>query len=631
MSADKRTTPRSQQRRAPASPSARAFTWHHIVIVLAVVATYWNSLANPFVGDDTAAILDNPQIREWWRLGRILLPGRDSAAAGRPLISLSFAINYALGGVNVWGYHVWNIAAHVTCGLLLYAVLRRTFELPALATFAGGRSAGLSFAAALLWVLHPLNSEVVDYTAQRTESMMAVFFLLTMYCSVRAGASMHAHRWQTAAVISCALGMTCKESMATAPLMIVLFDRVFVFDSLKTAVRSRGRFYAGLAATWTVATVLVASGPRSDSAGFSTGVAPWTYLLNQAVLIPHYLRLVVWPRGLVAVYGWPQPLTIGDAAAGALLVLGLLLLSVMALVRWPALGFLGAWVFVTLAPSSSVIPIATEVGAERRMYLPTMALAVLAVSGVAHLLSAPSRRRWAPVAVGVAAVALATGTIDRNREYVSVLSLGQTSLERRPSAFAHHIVGEELMAAGSHTDALAHLREAARGDSKAHLSLGVELYKLGQMDDAVRELQAFVDTWHMAVRPVPHWQEPLPAEMVTAHRVLAGIFAARMDWPRAEQEARLLAELRPNDVVVLTDLGLTLVSQNKFAEAVPVYRRAVEVDPQNFGAQRNLATVLLDSGNAAEAAVHAQAAVALNPNDPIARDLLTSAQRASRP
>ena len=184
--------------------------------------------------------------------------------------------------------------------------------------------------------------------------------------------------------------------MVTAPLVVVLYDRVFVFDSFRDAIRSRRGLYAGLAATWAVLAALMWSGPRSAVGGFSTGISPWTYLLNQAQMIAHYLRLTVWPRSLVVFYGWPVALTLGDVLPYALLVTALLAATIVALVRAPALGFLGAWFFMTLAPTSSVVPIATEVGAERRMYLPLLALIVLVAVPVQRGCGDGTRRRASP-------------------------------------------------------------------------------------------------------------------------------------------------------------------------------------------------------------------------------------------
>src|SRR4029434_7381145 len=113
----------------------------------------------------------------------------------------------------------------------------------------------------------------------------------------------------------------------------------------------------------------------------ASGVSPWTYLLKQPTGISRYLFLVVWPSSLVVFYGWPLPVTFVEVLPYALLIGCLFLVTVAAWFRYPAWGFLGLWFFITLAPSSSIVPIATEVGAERRMYLPPLPVAVFAGVG----------------------------------------------------------------------------------------------------------------------------------------------------------------------------------------------------------------------------------------------------------
>jgi hypothetical protein len=123
----------------------------------------------------------------------------------------------------------------------------------------------------------------------------------------------------------------------------MLYDSTFVFNGVREAVRNRWRLYGGLVLTWVVLAYLNVPGPRSGSAGFSAGVGPWTYLVNQAVMIVQYLRLTFWPTSLVINYGSPMALTLTQVLPKAVAVGALLLLTLLALVRWPAMGFLGAW------------------------------------------------------------------------------------------------------------------------------------------------------------------------------------------------------------------------------------------------------------------------------------------------
>jgi len=628
------------------------------LIVLAGVLVYSNSLSGPFVYDDQLSIVENRYIRQLSSPSRLFFPERELPVAGRPLVNVSFAINYAIGGLEVRGYHVWNIAIHIFCALLLFGVVRRTLDLPRLRERFAGRSTTLAFASALIWMLHPLNTEAVDYLTQRTELMMGLFYLATLYAAIRGASARRPGVWQTVSVLSCALGMGCKESMATAPLMVVAYEAIFVVDSLKDAVRSRWRFYAGLASTWLILAALLRSGPRVHSAGFSAGVHPWTYLLNQTVMITEYLRLALWPRSLVLNYGSPLPLSLGDVMPYALLVVVLLLITVAALFRQPKLGFLGAWFFVTLAPTSSIVPIATEVGAERRMYLPLAGLAVLAVVG-ASLLWNHLRNRWleratpataraasisAVLAVALVSTAFAAGTVVRNREYASALSLARTVLERRPSSIAHYMMGTSLMDVGDHDGAVMHLREAISGDPRAHYSLGLELFKQGKLDEAIRELDVFAR------------EKPLLLEVVPARTVMGRAFLAQQKWADAVAQFRLvlmmtplnteaeglLAEAlfrqqsfdeaavhyraylkyRPNDPNMLGNLGISLAASGKNDEAIAAFQRAVELTPEDGGAERNLANALLDNRDFRGAALHAQRAVMLRPDDPVVHDLL---------
>jgi tetratricopeptide (TPR) repeat protein len=588
--------------------------WHAWAIVLAVALTYANSLNGPFVLDDEAAVAQNPQIQSL-SPGRALWPDAESPVAGRPLVNLSFALNYAAHGLDVRGYHIVNIVLHLTCALLALGLIRRTLQLPHGGGLTGGHAENFACAAALIWAVHPLNSEVVDYVTQRSESMMAACLLITIYAANRSVTDRRTGAWQAVAMVSCALGMLCKETMAIAPVLVALYDRVFVFESWKDAFRLRGRLYAGLAATWIVLAVVVSSAPRAGSVGLSSGVSPWTYLLNQTQMIARYLRLAVWPDQLVVFYGWPVPLKLGDVFPYALGLTVLAAATVVALVTAPVLGFLGAWFFLTLAPASSVVPIATEVGAERRMYLPLLSVVVLAVLLFDRIWShwgsgRINSRRFVAIpallVVGVAG-ALAATTVARNREYASRLSLAQSVVDRRPTGVAYHVLGEQLMTALRDADAVMPLTEAViRGDTRAGYPLGVALANTGQLNDAFDRLDAFVRTSQLPYRPVPRWLEPPRAEVVRARVLMARILATRREWSAATEQAGEALTLAPADseakqvmVQALMNFGLARVAAGDINAAVEAFRRATELDPANEGARNLLAIALKDQQAAA--------------------------------
>lgn len=599
-------------------------------LALAVAATYANSLSIPFVLDDEATVVQNLRIRDLSRLDQVLVPAADSPIAGRPLASVTFALNYAAGRLDVRGYHAVNIALHLLCALMLLVIVRRTLGLPRLRASLGVDPTAAALAAALLWALHPLASEVVNYLSQRTESLMALCYLLMIYAAMRAAGSLAPRRWEAVAVVACAAGALAKESIVTAPLMVAAYDRVFLFDSWRASWAGRRRLYYGLAGSLGLAAIVIASGAREAVVGFSSGVSPWTYLLNQAEIIIHYLRLTIWPDALVVFYGWPRDVTFGDVAPSFTFIGALIVLTAVALWRWPALGFLGAWFFTTLAPASSIVPVATEVGAERRMYVPLMALAVLAAAGVSGALRRLDvRASWAPVAVVLPVVgALAVATVMRNREYASGVTLARTVVERRPTAVAHHYLAEQLLLAGNGGEALPHLRESvAGGNSRAAYVLGRLLFEQGKHEEAIPHLEAFVRTSELPYRLVPRWLEPPITEVVPARLVLGQAYAVKGDWGRVEEQGERILQLVPTHPGAHGLLGDVMFAREQWAQAADHYRRYLARQPADTGALINYGIARVAVGDLDDAVDAFGRATRIDPANARARQLLTLAEQ----
>ncbi len=284
---------------------------------------YFNSLSAPFIFDDEVAVVANPAIRS---ISGAWSQPRDTPLAGRPVAALTFAINFAASDVDPAAYRATNIAIHIACALVFFGLLRRTLLLPRLKSRFGGAATDLAFGAALLWAVHPLTTDAVTYITQRTESLMALCYLSTLYASLRS-AERRSPLWAVAAVAACAIGMGAKESMATAPLMVILYDRIFLFDSFRAAAALRWRLYLGLMLTWLFLAFQLAAGPRAGSAGFSTAVSVWTYLLNQSVMICRYLRLAAWPTDLAITYGAPVPYALSDVLLESAVVVALVVVD----------------------------------------------------------------------------------------------------------------------------------------------------------------------------------------------------------------------------------------------------------------------------------------------------------------
>ena len=435
-------------------------------LAAAGLAAYYGSFHGAYFLDDYGCLVGNASLAELWPAASDVPHGLQRRPVGR----LSFWLNYQLGGLDPWGYHLVNLWIHLAAGLTLFGLIRRTLELPGVSSRLKERSVAIGFFAALLWLVHPLNTESVTYVVQRLESLMGLLFLACWYSLLRGATSAAASRpWYCAAVACFWLGVGTKEVMIAALPVLLLFDRIFLSHSWRAVLVRRWTVYAGMApvALW-LAHVLTA--PPADgqvSAGFQLpGVTSWHYLLTQSEVILYYLHLAAWPVDLCFDYGWPVVRSPREVFWPLVIVGSLFVGCLMWLPRRPRILFPVAAFFLVLAPTSSIMPIA-DVAVEHRMYLPLAGLIVLTVVAVQWagdaLFVNPVRRRYATVLFSCAALLLATHTFARNRLYADPIAMWADAAGDAPhNARAVSNLGSALCRAHRFAEGEWHLRQAVQ-------------------------------------------------------------------------------------------------------------------------------------------------------------------------
>jgi hypothetical protein len=158
------------------------------VILGSTVIVYLSSFQGVFVFDDIHAIVENPYVRRLWPLGQAMRAPPQSSVSGRPIVSLSLALSYAVSGLRPWGYHAFNLAVHLGAAALLFGLIRRTLLSDCLGGRCAARAAPLAAAITVLWAVHPLQTESVTYVIQRAESLAGFFLLAVLYCLCRGAA-----------------------------------------------------------------------------------------------------------------------------------------------------------------------------------------------------------------------------------------------------------------------------------------------------------------------------------------------------------------------------------------------------------------------------------------------------------
>jgi len=560
---------------------------------------YLNSFRGKFVFDDIDALVDNPFVQAPWRFwfhssGKSLTPQMASLAV-RPVVALSFAANHRLGGVLTWGYHAVNVVIHVLAAMVLFGLVRRTLEIERFRDRFARSSRWLAFAVALLWEVHPLQTESVTYIVQRSESLMGLFYLLTFYCALRAHSSTRPARWRAGAVVACALGMGSKEVMATAPVLIVLFERAFLFESFGLAFRRQWKFYSQLAATWAILLAFSPLRVTNASAGFGLKeLSPREYAQSQFGVITHYLRISFWPSGLCLDYLWPVARRTGEILPAATFVGILLVATFWAARRWPAIGFLGLWFFLILAPTSTIVPIA-DLAFDHRMYLSLAALVAIVVIGTyvgAERLSARIPRLSGPIswtvgAVFVAVVAsLGLLTHQRNFVFADVERFWRDNVNKAPeNQRAVTNLGTILWRQGRFDESRKLLERALEIAPRYPLALnnlGYSLYREGKLGES----KGF---FMRAIRADPDYASP--------RLNLGNLLADEGDLDGALQNFREAVRLDSGSAVAQEHLGGALIQKGQIDDAIACLSKSLALKPNSASALTRLGIALSLRGN----------------------------------
>ncbi|HKV38846.1 MAG TPA: tetratricopeptide repeat protein [Blastocatellia bacterium] len=582
--------PRHQETGHRALHGARV-RWAQLAIVITAALVYANSFEGKLVFDDRPLIEDNSYIRHLWPPWSSML---GPTQIDRPLNGLSLAINYAISGLHLWSYHALNLMIHSLAALALFGVVRRTL-LRQRPQHLVTNSTALAFVVALIWMVHPLQTASVTYVIQRCESMMGLFYLATLYFAIRGFDSEPRSRtWNILAVVTCTAGMLSKQVMVTAPVMILLYDWLFVAKSFAEIKARRKWLYAGLAATWLPLAVTVAASPANTTAGFAVReITPLRYFVSEFRVIVHYIRLSLWPDALCLDYKWPEARRFLEIVPYGVLLAALAGAALFFYLRRNPLSFTGIWFFLILSVTSSFMPF-SDLAFEHRMYLPLAGIVTLLVVGsymcavkVRERFGQPSGKLGRDLALALATViigSLAAATVARNVLYKSGIVMWTDVATKRPgSDRAQNNLGLFLDDAHRTSEAKEHFLKAAElapGSSESQDNLGRALSEEGDVDGAMSHFLRALD-------------------------------------------------LNPSSIKSHCNLGAMLDHQGKITEAEAQFRRALEIDPSFAPAHFRLGLVLEKEGNHQAATREFDTALQLNPDLPELLDYLKD--RSSSP
>ncbi|MCC7262157.1 MAG: tetratricopeptide repeat protein [Candidatus Latescibacteria bacterium] len=408
-----------------------------LLLALCTTLVYARGLGNPFQYDDLHSIVENPHIRS---LGHIpaffsrpeMFSADPRNAMYRPLVLVSYALNHAIGGYEVLGYHLFNLAVHLGVSGLIWALILRL-----------GRGRDEALLAALLFALHPLASEPVNYISSRSETLCVLFLLLAFYGYVAGG-----WRWRGISLAAFGAALLAKSvALALLPLLITcdLWCR-----PAAASWRDRWRAYLPY---WVLGMgyVVAIRGAISDAVMVHSVRPLAVQGFTQVKALAYYLKLLAWPQGLSVEHQFSLATGLGSGP-----VLGALVLLATAagvLCRWPdgQVRFWTAWALIGLLPSS-VVPLNVLVN-EHRLYLPLVGFAALVARLLGGLIE--NRGRLGEVLVVCWLGGYALHTAQRTQVWRTPESLWRDAISRGPYMPRPHLfLGDCLQQAGRYEEAL---------------------------------------------------------------------------------------------------------------------------------------------------------------------------------
>lgn len=586
----------------------RVCLWFVGVMALAMVACgiYVPTLTYDMIFDDLMSIVRNDSIHSLTPLFGTpdgygpLKPQPETPVTARPLVSLTFALSYYFSQQDPWGYRLTHIIAHLLVALIVWAVVSSTLGQPVFRGRFLNNRYWLGFVAAMIWMVHPVNTETIVYLTQRTELQMGLFYALTLYLSIHFWRS---HRIATRLILcvgaglASVCGMLSKEMMASVPAMVFFYEWTFIGGSVWMIFKRSWMLYAALILSWLPLAGIYLSGIGTPAAGFHTAMSAHDFWLTQSNSFFVYWRLLFVPWPLIVHYHVP---TLSSFSAAWPSVLGLSLYLVFTAIcvwRRKATGFALLWFFAVLSPTL-IVPLPHEEISERRLYVPLMAMIpFLVVGGYTLVHSLMQRRMQSAQAEGLVQSETTKGTtlifltpiVAITTAFVWLCIVSLPRLQHRAELWSHVLKHQP-----DNTFAIA--------------SQGIEDCQRGEFKIGLEKIQIAYDS------------EP-------TYFFFSASLLQTLDYMQEHERmlvvSRQLYDLFPNDAARTHTLAASLEKNGMFDEAIEKYREAVELSPSTWEAHSALATLLAERNRNEEALPHFEMSTELHPDFMNCMNLMT--------
>ncbi len=569
------------------------------ILAAAAFAAYANSFNAPFVFDDNHTVVENIGIRNLADLKAVFT----SDYAGRPLLFLTFALNYAAGALDPFGYHLVNFLLHTATSFIVFLLLDNLLGREAVS------DRRWALVGALLFAVHPMNVETVTYISSRSDSLATFFYYSAFLLAIAAGFRLNGKSLLALALF--AAGLLTKETVVTLPALLAIFVLQFETEKRKEAVPLLALFWLMLPLFFLYR--MYALGAMLE-ANAEPAATPHDYLLTQFTVVAlRYLPRLFIPvnQSIDADIGLKTTLFDPSVMLGGALIAAALIFAFVHFRRHRLYSFAILWFLGTLSVTSSFYPI-LDTYVERRIYLALPAFALALVFTLARLTGArPAARKGVIAALAIVLALFTVATLRRNAVFASTISLYEDAAAKgseKPRVYVG--LAEAYMTAGMMEKAEDTIRFAVKafpGSVMVRLKYCWLLGNKGDFSGMRREIDA--------MRPVRPQDVAWYYDYKGVLAGQAGAYAEALDWfDKALAIVPTHVDTRANKIILLGMMG-------RRGDALAMAREAVARWPHKADYHYQLGTLLLPDDRMA--AIEAfKAALAANPEHRGARTMI---------
>ncbi|MBF0343504.1 MAG: tetratricopeptide repeat protein [Nitrospirae bacterium] len=611
----------------------------HILLIVAIGAiVYSNTFKVPFIFDDIPNIAENPLVKDLQYFFNKSMVQNISVIYNikdffysRLLGYFSLALCYKLHGLNVTGYHVFNLTVHLINAICVYYLIVLTIKTPFFtrqARFINPHVGLLALFGGLVFVSHPVATQAVTYIIQRFASLATLFYLLSVLMYVKARLTADNRGMYVAAIVCAVCAMKTKEISFTLPLMIAFYEFMFFEGSAikrtllllpfmltmiiipSSLIQSKGALFD------------IGSVDESIQLASSQDISRLDYLFTQFRVIVTYIRLLFLPVYQNLDYDYPVYNTMfrPEVIISLLFIISLIGVGVYMYILstksvkedrcWYRLASFGVlWFFLSLSVESSVIPIA-DVIFEHRLYLPSVGFIIALLS--VYMAKRDTLERFQRSIVIPAAVliitALSMTAYARNNTWHNSVSIWEDVVQKSPNKVRpHNNLGADYYDQGRVDEAIKQYEIAIKLKSDytdAYINLGNVYEKQGRLDDAIRLYQTA-----LKINP----------DFADAHKNIGDLYHDQGRFQDAVMEYQTAIKLKPSFTEAYYNLGVVYHKQGRIEEALKEYQKTLSLNIDHANTHNNLGVIYSVMGRTEEAIREYQTALRLNPAHPDAQ------------